>query len=66
MLPLIPLLKRKRKRKQLSEDPRLDSTLWELAEVLAEIAGEDGKPAGDAIKHRPNESTNAAGEATAE
>ena len=59
-------MKGKRKREQLSEDSLLDSALWELAEVLTEIAAEDGKPAGDAIKHRPNESTNAASEATAE
>ncbi len=54
----------KRKRKQLSEDSQLNSTLWELAELLAEIAAEDGKAAGEAIKDQPNDSTNAAGEAT--
>ena len=56
---------RKRKRKQLSEDSRLNSTLWELAELLAEIATKDGKPADEAIKHQPNDSADAADEATA-
>ena len=48
----------------LSGDSLLNSTLWELAELLAEIAAEDGKPASEANKNQPNDSTNAAGEAT--
>ena len=58
-------MEEKRKRKQLSVDSRLDSTLWELAAVLAEIAAKDGKLADEAIKDQANDSTNAAGEATA-
>ena len=56
---------RKRKRKQLSEDSRLNSTLWELAELLVEIATKDAKPAGEAIKHQASDSTDGADEATA-
>ena len=55
----------KGKRKELSEDSRVDSTLWALAELLAEIAAKAGKPAGEEIEHQPNNSTNTAGGATA-
>lgn len=37
--------KRKGKQGRLSEDPRLDAALWELADVLAEIAA-------SAVNHR--------------
>ena len=58
-------MEEKRKRKQLTEDSRLNSMLWELAELLAEIATKDEKPAGEAIKHQPNDLTDSADEATA-
>ena len=48
----------KRKREQLSEDASLDAALWELAEVLAEIAPKGKNPASSAAKHRPNDSKN--------
>ena len=49
----------KGKRKQLSKDSRLDAALWELAEVLAEIAAKNEQPAGEAVKDQTNDSTNA-------
>ena len=45
-------------RSELSGDPRLDSALWELAGVLAEIAAKGNNPAGFGAKHRPNDSKN--------
>ena len=44
-------------RSELSGDPRQDSGLWELAEVLAEIAAKGSNPASFGAKHRPDDST---------
>ena len=44
-------------RSELSGDPRLDSALWELAGVLAEIAAKGNNPASFGAKHRPDDST---------
>ena len=45
----------KGKRKELSEDSRVDAAMWALAEILAEIAAKDRKPAGEAIKDQPED-----------
>ena len=49
--------KRNRGKSSIAEDSKVDLALWELAEVLAEIAANGKNPAGSPAKHRPKDST---------